>query len=286
MFDHRLLRQHRFALLDPTQRDRIPSGIETISLSPSFLADDSEHLLPRLMCTPGLTQQQRGDLLDILEAADERGDPPPLCALLDSDSETEPIAAHLRRAQVMERHRGASIDRTWLRIHDGRVFAQLMRMLPSQEQPGLFGPISRWTINLHGEWIEFEKPLGAQIPIDNNRRRWPHERIANIGALARTLARIGVRVYRDTVQQSAAIEAQVERARSVYGLSETEDLVEFAYTALTISEGFDQHPEVQPLIRDPQDDEGTRLPDRLAQLDKSVWQSLIVQPSKPETRKP
>lgn len=281
MFGFQLIKHHRFALIDPTRSDAIPPSIKTLSLAPSFVAEESHHLMPTLLPISTLTANQRGDLLDMMESADISSEWPPLCAFLETGAEADQIAAHLKRIQVLERHHGVHVHRTWLRVHDPRVFAQLARILPAEEQPVLFGPILRWTIPFGGEWIRLDRPASPDLSRIGN-WRWPTARIAEIGIIARTLDRIGVRPYRDAIAISSSIEAELVRARDKYSLTHPEDLAEFAFTALTVSKQFDQHPAIQPHIPDPQD--GSRLSDRFARLDKAVWQALTGQPEKEDKR--
>ena len=274
MFEHRLLREHNYALLDPTGREAIPEDLATLPLLPSDMAEDSEHLLPRLIPLHPLSHDQRGALLDIMESL-KSGVSPPLCALLDSEAESSRLALHLKEVQVLKSYRGTAVDKTWLRVHDPRVFIHLHRILPGEDHSGLFGPVSRWTIPFNGEWHSFARSdSGATSPYP--RQRWPRARIADIGIINSVLSRLGVAHYRDAMAVSPDIETQIGRARTSHGLDDTEDLVEFASLTLSVARHFDQHPKIQPLIRDPQDGEGSRLADRLARVDRAVWQTLNV----------
>lgn len=272
MFDHRLFQQHRFALLDPAAREVIADDIATMPLVPSGMSEDSEHLLPRLVVLRSLSQAQRGTLLDLMDEM-EPDAWPPLCAMLDSEFEPERIAAHMKELQVLKSYRGSSVDKAWLRVHDPRVFTQLLRILPDEHRTALLGPVSRWTIPLAGEWLTTERPQSSTLS-SCAQRHWPLARIADIGIVNRALSRAGVANHSAVLTVSANIEAQILRARTLYGLSEADDLVEFAFRALTVSKRFDQHPDIHPLIRDPRDGEHTRLADRLARVAPAVWQTL------------
>ena len=268
-----LLSRYRFALVDPSQRSVLGDGL-TDSLAPSCLPKASEHLLPGLLWLGGLTQPMRGLILDEFDAAANRGDGPLFCALLDGDVDPEGLGRHLAKAQILDSDdRSGHRRRQWLRLHDPRVFVQILRILAPENWLSLFGPIDRWSVCLNDQWIEYHKPVQADsAPLGRN--RWPRPRIADIGILNRTLRRLGIRDHEAILKRSGDIEAQIARARDTYALTAVEDLVEFAARALSVGRQFDMHPAVQALIRDPRDGEDTRLPDRLARIDSSVWRSI------------
>lgn len=268
-----LLSRYRFALFDPSQRSVVGDGL-SYSLAPSWLSQASEHLLPRLLWLDDLTPPMRGLILDEFDAAANRGDGPLFCALLDGDVDPEALCRHLAKAQILDSYdRSGHLGRQWLRLHDPRVFVQILRILAPEDWLGLFGPIERWSVCLQGQWVEYRKP-GQTVAAPLARHHWPRPRIADIGILNRTLRRLGFRDYDAILNHSGEIEAHIARARDTYALTEVEDLVEFATRALSVGGQFDKHPAVQALIRDPGDGEDTRLPDRLARIDSSVWRSI------------
>jgi hypothetical protein len=272
-FDHRILRDHAFALVAPTALEGLPSEIEVIPLVPRGL-DASVHLMPRLIDLRALATDVADVLLNQLQDAYATQTPPSVCVLIDTDTDVADFARHWNASQLVSPGPGLT---SWLRLHDPRVLHQLLRMLTTSERAALFGRARAMTYWLGGLWVSARANDGKAAeprPPSGGRAQWNWGRIERIGIINRALQDAGI-AGKDMHRQGAVVEELITHAGQRYGLASTDDLVEFAVRGLTTSLDFDTHPQIAPAIMpdaDPDDD--SRLADRLALIDDDVWHAL------------
>lgn len=271
-FDHQLLDRHAFALLDPSMVEWLPEGVVSVPIVPAKLTA-SEHLMPRLVTLRTLPAPVRESLLDVVYEAQRQGEQPPVTLLVDTEKDAQALAAWWNVLQVRTPSPGRKV---WLRLHDPRVLHQLLRILTARQRARIFSQVDAFTYWLGDDWVTatFDVPVGdAAGPAGAADWDWP--RIERIGAINRALHGAGVRQAGAMTRQGALAEQLIVRAALDHGLTEQADLVEFAVRGLLTRPAFDSHPAIAELIR-PGDhpDDDSRLADRLALADESVWAEL------------
>lgn len=235
--DHRLLAQHRFALVASERLGQLPAGIEGRRVARGAFRDSAE-LMPTLIELNRLETARVDELLECAERDRALGNLPVLSALLDSDASVEQAEYHL--AATQER-RGPSGAKAWLRVHDPRVWLHLPRVLGDVELRAVFGPANAWTVFYGDHWITTHPPF-----IDHARQRFTPDAAAQwaalerVGAVNRVLGARGWMSRHDLEARGAAIDSMVVRGRSRHGLHRMTDLVAYASLGIGIHPRFDE----------------------------------------------
>lgn len=268
-FDHQIFNLHTFGLVDAAMLAALPAGINTLALVPSDLAA-SAHLMPRLIDFRATPNDKLNALLDCLYQAQKKQAPPPLALLVKSDLDAQ---AFVRRWNTQQLAVPAPGRKAWLRLHDPRVLHQLLRIMTPAQRRKLLGRSGACTYWIGGEWLSAQDH-GAPLP-EADTARWDWARIELIGAVNRALLRADVSQAAALASQGALAEQLISRAKSRHGLQERADLVEFVVRGLTVSVRFDEHPKIAGVIKPSSDpDEESSLSDRLALIDKHIWNEL------------
>jgi len=139
--DHRVILEHRFALLNPI---RVPSSrtapMVTQPLVPAGW-DRHMRLMPRLVDLDLLDHGQRLALLDRQTLWMQQHDGAYFSALLQSGADLQRVRSHLLRMMIIS----VAGRESWLRLHDARVFKHLAWMLSPAQLARLMGPVEVWT---------------------------------------------------------------------------------------------------------------------------------------------
>ena len=239
--DHSLLQRHRFALVAAEHIERLDSGLPRVRIVPPGMGD-SESLMPLLVNLALLDVRQHAMLLDELQRAHASLAQPVFSALLATEADSPRIEAHLAHAQLRSAVNGR---RAWLRLHDPRVWAQLPRILRSSELRKLFGPVSAWSICMHGHWIAtVPPPLEAHSTAASDAQTpasiWAA--LERVGLINRVLSQCGWLGYEEAVQHSPRVDALLLRGQQRHGLSSLDDLVDYASLGARVHPCFDAHP--------------------------------------------
>jgi hypothetical protein len=263
---HRLLINHRFALVSANDIDRMPGGCTLHSTAAGAL-QASDELLPRLVDLTELQPGQRDEFLDAcVTAADGE---PPAVVLLKSDAEPGLLAAHLGRMQTAK---SASGEKAWLRVHDPRVWFQLNRVVSVERMNTLMGPIGLWTFFLAGQWVSQENtgPRMAVSRFDDS--TW--SALERIGVVNRVISRIDPvpKVLDDMLLISQKADQLAERAGRRYQLNRLDDQVEFCLLGLRVHAQFDEHPRVRDVFARVSQDPSAF--DELLAHDETFWRSV------------
>jgi Domain of unknown function (DUF4123) len=269
-FDHRLLQDCKFAVIDPAMAEQLPDGVSGMRLVPPAFAS-SAHLMPTLLELNTLSSAQSAALLQAQDDAQRLDEPPSVALFVETQADAESYTHHWNTMQL---RRSWPAGPTWLRIHDTRVLHQLLRVLTLGQQIQLFGPSMALTYWLGGEWLRAEKPTTTTHTETASSWDWP--RIERIGLVNRSLARAGVRSLSALSAQAARAEQLMVRATTEHGLSHPDDLVEFAYRGLGCTPKFDQHPRIKALLHTSRDDEDSLLADRWALIEPEVWSAVTT----------
>jgi hypothetical protein len=263
---HRLLINHRFALVSASEIDRMPGG-STLHSTAAGALQASDELLPRLVDLTELQPDQRDEFLNAcVSSADEE---PPAVVLLKSDAEPELLAAHLGSMQIA---RSASAEKAWLRVHDPRVWFQLNRVLSVERMNTLMGPIGLWTFFLGGQWVSQEN-TGPRMAVSRfDDITW--SALERIGVVNRVISRIEpapkVLEYMLLISQKA--DQLAERAGRRYQLTRLDDQVEFCLLGLRVHAQFDEHPRVRDVLACVSQDPSAF--DELLAQDETFWRSI------------
>jgi hypothetical protein len=265
--------QQQFAIATPDQHARLPQHWSWQSLAPAQFKDN-EGLMPYLLDIAALTEPSKLELITMLQVAHQDKDDTPLSVLLSAVCSSSEMVRHLRQVQVLATPQGIA----WLRVIDGRVWAQLSRIVEAAKMKRLFGPISSWTCCLNGNWVRTQ--LAPENQHTQNHPQINMDGLFRVGLINRTLAREGLLSWQDTETLSAKIDKLICRAQQRYHLTSTEDIVSFAAFGVRYGVTFDQHPLVQRRITPQQKDNADdNLIDLLALIDEDEWATVAQAPS-------
>lgn len=254
---HRLLHTHDFALLAADAVADLAVPVAAVHTGYGVLKD-SDSLLPVLIDLKALSPAQKQLLLEqFLQNVDEAfGDeyacpnPPPLLAtLLQSDVSVDVLAHHLGMVQLVQTKQQ---KKAWLRVHDGRVMAQLDPLLSDVQWQGLLGPVNTWTCFAYGYWLGASKPAKEpRVGTVALRLDTPTmHALERIGVINRSLPLVHCTSWRDVQTWSHTLGAYAQAARDQYSLTATTELTEYVRLCVQVHPRFDAHPAVQQLIQD------------------------------------
>lgn len=270
-FDHQMLSQNTFGLVDALRVEDLPEAIETEALVPSELVP-SAHLMPRLVDFRRLPDDQLDALLECMYGAHKAGQQPPMPLLVKTGIDAAAFARHWNAMQLGKPQPGRKV---WLRLHDPRVLHQLLRMATPLLRRRLLGRSEALTYWVSDEWVSERAaaapPDGGALPYAGA-AQWDWARVERIGWINRALSEAEVRQPAMLTRQGALAEHLIERALR-HQLVDQDDIVEFVARGLTTSPTFDEHPEVARVIKPGTDDESS-LASRLAPLDEQIWNEL------------
>jgi hypothetical protein len=245
----RLLKEHSYALVAAEQLEYLPSGIDSVRIATGVLADSTE-LMPALISLRDLSPDQGKALLDMTLEQHESGDVVSMCTVFQTDSSPSEIRSHLGHIQLCKSHKG---ERGWLRVHDPRVWGQLQRAFEPDTLAWLYGPITRWTVCLDGEWIDTAPPaVTGSKPAPYFRRATQQEwlTLGRIGIVNRALARLDLPGYANMIRHSPQLDALTSRAQTRHGLSKTSELLDYVCLGWQVHPRFDEHPIAIQAIED------------------------------------
>jgi Domain of unknown function (DUF4123) len=261
-FDHRLLVTCKFAVIEPSMIRLLPEGASVSRMVPHAFAATA-HLMPALLSVDELGPTQRAHLLQAIDDVQIKGAAPLVAFFVRTHAAHEEFLGHWNLLQV----RRSPNTPAWLRLHDPRVFHQLLRVLTPPQQATVFGSSTALTYSLGGEWLTVERPDGPAAMA----AFWDWERIERIGLVNRALGRARVRSPAALTAQGAKAERLIERAVASHGLTHADDLVEFAYRGLTCGDDFDKHPEIKAKLSSEGPTDDSFLADRLALIEPETW---------------
>ena len=275
----RLLEEHSYTLVAAEQLEYLPADIDMARLAPEVLRDSAE-LMPAFISLQDLSSTQRDALLFLTLEQHEAGETVSLCTLMQTDRPAEEIRFHLGRIQLWKNITG---EQAWLRVHDPRVWVQLQRVLQPEALMWLYGPISKWTICLDGEWISTEPPLASSgSKPDHTFRRSSQQEwqaLERIGIVNRALARLDLRGYANIVQHSSNLDALVSRAQARHQIIKTSELLDYVCLGWQVHPRFDEHPIAIQAIRDYQEslkdaDSDTSVVYALMEIKDEQWDQI------------
>lgn len=266
-----MLSQNAFGLVDALWVDDLPDGVVTTTLAPAELAA-SAHLMPRLVDLRKLPKERAAALLECLFNAHKVGQPPPMPILVKTGVNADQFARQWNALQLAVPQPGRKV---WLRLHDPRVFHQLLRIATPFQRSTLFSRRESFSYWIGEQWVTVRPDGNHSSPQYTGILRWDWPRIERIGIVNRALDAAGVHLAEALTRQGAVAEQLIERALTRHGIVDRDDLVEFAARGIATRSTFDEHPLLAGLIKprsDPADE--SSLAHRLATIDEHIWNEL------------
>jgi hypothetical protein len=279
---YEFLRASRFALIEMQRLSELPEDFPTQPVVAEHFGC-SAHLMPHLVDLQALRSEHSAWLLGELDRAYAAQEQAAVAVLLQSTAPIDFMQSHLRQAQT----RSYQSLTAWQRLHDPWVFLQLPRVLSIEEMRRLFGPIEAWAVCLGGAWhictvdagVTTAKATGdkpAPSSSDSQQAQWAA--LLRIGAVNRALMQRGWLLLPDVIRHSAHLDALVQRAESVHGLSRAGEQAGYAVLGAELPVDFDEHPAIAAAIRAHQNqNEGPRdssIVDALNALPAATWQQV------------
>jgi hypothetical protein len=285
--DRRAVERFRFALIDATYREDLPSSWPCTVVAPSFLDDDTDRC-PVLVDLPSLPDVERAEWCDALHEETLAMNDTRASLLLASDGTAQGVAAHMARRMTL-RLPNQTHPMQW-RYFDPGTLLQMPRVLGQVGMAWLMGPVSSIMVPWAGEWTRLDRPASS----------WPAQ--ASTFKLSDThlaaLLRIGI-VNRVGMacpppggatawtDQCATLDKHVVNAQEKHGLTQRDDLIAFALHAHTVHPDIHRHLQMQHIlaaIREPVSGGCVRYADLTGALQPQDWQSMLADLSHIPTR--
>lgn len=244
--DRQTTGQFRFALVDATQRDALPSSWTQTIIAPSFLKDDTDRC-PTLVDLSLMANNERAEWCDALHHETLNREETRANLLLASASSVTATAQHLAQRLVV--HRAGQTHPMQWRFFDPGTFLQMPRVLGPQGMSWLMGPVSSVAVPWAGEWTclsrpETNHPHGFRLTEDHIAA------LLRIGVINRVLAQgTPPKSASHWVDQSAVLDTCVRQGQERDGLRLQADLVEHALHAHTVHPAIHTHPRMQALLQ-------------------------------------
>lgn len=232
--------KHTYGLIDRLSAD-VPPDARLIELVPERLRHEARKL-PWLVPLRQLDDAQRIALYERF-VCPAPGASPDMSILFDSQVAPTRMRDHLVSRMVIDT---PGPGRALLRIHDSRVWMQLVWILPPGQQAALYGPIENATAWFGGRWHALSSPEAARTTVSIDAES--SQRIARIGAINDVLSRIPSPLDQEQHErESRTIDDLLVRAHG-HGLVDESDRIEFACHGMTVHPKFDRHPSIVKLL--------------------------------------
>lgn len=244
--DRQTTEQFRFALVDATQRDSLPSSWTQTVIAPVFLQDDTDRC-PALIDLSSIAGSERAEWCDALHHETLSREETRVSLLLAARSSITAIAQHLAQRLVL-RSSGPSQLMQW-RFFDPGTFLQMPRILGEDGMSWLMGPISSVAAPWAGEWTCLTSCEAAR-PHDFRMDDRHIAALLRIGVINRVLAQgAPPKSASHWIDQAAALDACVRQGLERDGLSLQADLVCYALHAHTIHPAIHTHPRMRAILQ-------------------------------------
>lgn len=244
--DRETTEQFRFALVDATQHDALPSSWTKAIIAPSFLKEDTDRC-PALIDLGVMDSHERAQWCDALHHEAMNREETRASLLLASRWTLTATAQHLAQRLVL-RISDQSQPMQW-RFFDPGTFLQMPRVLGPDGMSWLMGPVSSVAVPWAGEWTRMSRSEAAR----RHDFRMADEHIAallRIGVINRVLAQGSPpKNAAHWVDQTTALDACVRQGQERDGLRLQADLVSHATHAHTVHPAIHTHPRMRALLQ-------------------------------------
>ncbi|MFL9904359.1 DUF4123 domain-containing protein [Paraburkholderia fungorum] len=195
-------------------------------------------------------------------------------AFLFSRATSGEVAAHLARVALQRRPRSG---RCLLGLHDPAAFDGIWRVCSTVQRRHVLGPVDDWYVvdrwqrcSVHRRDESAEAAAESTV-LSFSASQW--DALANV----RAINRAWIQAQYEGMPVSPAIFAKLadamQRARS-YGLFDADDLVLFAWHALSVRPDFDSHPHIRHALQNVGPD--TLYARVEASLSERVWHEVRI----------
>lgn len=243
--DRQTTEQFRFALVDATQRDALPSSWAQVVIAPAFLQDDTDRC-PALIDLSSIAGSERAEWCDALHQETLGGEETRASLLLASRASITAIAQHLAQRLVV--HPSGQRRPMQLRFFDPGTFLQMPRILGEAGMLWLMGAITSVAVPWAGEWTCLTSHEAAR-PHDFRMDNAHIAALLRIGVINRALAQGAPPKYASHwIDQAAALDAYVRQGLARDGLNLPADLVSYALHAHTVHPAIHTHPRMRALL--------------------------------------
>ncbi|MGH8788220.1 MAG: DUF4123 domain-containing protein [Cupriavidus necator] len=231
------LLNHDPALLDLsalTLHECVPAGI-----------GDNAHLMPALVdlvTTPA--DVQRTLLIHAWQSA-MRGDPPFICAWLQSPASMQEVSSHLASCLTGTDH--AEGHALW-RFYDPRVFIHMAWLLRPAQLHALFGPCEQWGFAWAGDWYQLARPTLTEPAPTLPRPWWPDAAqwptVQQTADIEQVLTRVAGE-SKPSLAHAPTVDRALRHADEVLHLTLPADRRHYATHVAAFGQPFEDQPKLQ-----------------------------------------
>lgn len=241
----RAIGRFRFALIDSSMREALPTHWHQEIIAPVFLGKDTQRC-PALIDLSALLHSERATWCDEVHQQTLARDETTSSLLFATLAPIQAVATHLAQRMVI-RIPGQDHPMQW-RFFDPGTFLQIPKVLGEEGMAWLLGPIDAVQVPWAGEWTEVIRQKASSLH-HTQLTAAQITAIFRIGAINRVSAQLPPAANAsDWVTQSEIIGTHVARAQSTHGLNQRDDLVAFAYDSWTQHPRMDEHPRLKDML--------------------------------------
>jgi len=233
-----------FLLIEPTTADHEPflQTLPAHSCTPRILSHRDE-LMPRLVDIASLDSEDQAQLSDLLVRETRADRPPVACAWLASEASIEELAVHIARYLVGP---GADGRPAFWRFYDPRVLALTLTVFDPVQRAALLGPITEWQFAWAGHRWAIARPGTPNDESAEEPPAWPRPdqwpRINRSQAAARVVDRLPPMAAERAARLPAELDRIFREAVDLGGMSDTDELADYAWHCMRYGQAFEQHP--------------------------------------------
>jgi hypothetical protein len=214
----------------------------------------SDALMPCLIDVAALPPAQQDGLGEILLRELSGCRPPAVCAWLDCAPgiDADALARHLTRYLVGPGSGGAAV---FWRYFDPRVFALAMHLFSTDQAAALIGPVVAWRFPWCRRWWSVSGSGREADPLQGVKPAWPGAEqwrsLDHSDLLARVLSKMidlhesaGPPTNSTCLRWQRNIDAAMLFAKLKLGMTDKDDLAEYALHCVRYGEAFRRHPKL------------------------------------------
>lgn len=245
--DRRAVERFRFALIDATYSEDLPSHWPCTVVAPSFLGDDTDRC-PVLVDLPSLPDVERAEWCDALHEETLAMNDTRASLLLASDGTAQGVAAHMARRMTL-RLPSQTHPMQW-RYFDPGTLLQMPRVLGQAGMAWLMGPVSSIMVPWAGEWTRLDQPASPS-PAQASTFKLSDSHLAallRIGIVNRAaMACPRPESAQAWVLQGQQLDHYIVQAQQ-HGLTQRDDLIAYALKAHHVHARIHEHPRMRALL--------------------------------------